>query len=139
MIREALRAILLGDIAVSAAVGGTRIYPLQMPQGERDPSLVYQRVGGIAETTLDGPQTVRETRMQVAAWALDPDGAAALMTLAETRLNGFSGLVPVGDDSPQQTVNIKGIFLDTEFDSYDAQATLYRDGRIFRVVWQSAT
>ena len=135
MIREAVRTILLDDVAVAAAVGGSRIYPLQMPQGVREPSLVYQRAGGIFDTLMEGPQGLRETRLQLDAWAVDSDAAAALMTLAETRLSGFSGLVTVGNDSPQAQCNVRGIFLDNEGDGYDAAAKLYRDRRDFRVLW----
>lgn len=135
MIREAIRTILLGDAGVSAAVGGKRIYPLQMAQGVREPSLVYQRVGGVSDTLLEGPQGLRETRLQLDAWALDPDAAARLITLAETRLNGYSGVIPVGDDSPQAECKVSGLFLDNERDSYDGTAKLFRDSRDFRVLW----
>lgn len=135
MIREAFRAILLGDGQVSAAVAGTRIYPLMMAQGVREPSLVYQRVGGIRDILLEGVQQLRETRLQLDAWALDADAAAALITLAETRLSGYSGLVPVGDASPQQQVRVQGVFPAGERDGYESAAKLFRDGRDFRVIW----
>lgn len=135
MIREAFRAILLGDVAVSTAVGGTRIYPGAMPQGVSEQSLVYQRTGGINETLLEEPQALRETRIQLDAWARDPDSAAALIALAEARLNGYSGLVPHGEDSPQAVCDVRGVFLDRELEGYDATAKLYRDGRDFRVMW----
>lgn len=135
MIREAIRAILLGDSAVNAAVDSRRVYPLMMPQGVTDASLVYQRVGGVADTTLEGPVRLRETRLQLDAWSLSADLSATLIGLAETRLNGFSGLVAYGDDSPQAQCDVRGIFLDREFDGYDKDAQLYRDARIFRVMW----
>lgn len=135
MIREALRVILLGDVAVAAAVDSARIYPGAIPQGVRGASLVYQRAGGTFDTLLEAPQQLRETRIQLDAWATDPDTAASLIALAEARLSGYSGLVPVGDDSPQAQVNVRGIFLDNEREGYDATAKLYRDGRDFRVSW----
>ena len=131
MIREALRAVVLANPAASAALGGTRIYPLQMPQGVRDPSLVYQRVGGSPDETLDGPVALRETRWQFDAWAKDPDQAAALMAVVEPVLNGFTGQVAVGP----LTCNIKGMFLDNEADGYDPAAKLYRERRDFVVFW----
>lgn len=135
MIREAFRAVILANGPASAAVAGSRVYPLQVPQGTREPSLVYQRIGGVPDHTLDGPAGVRETFFQLAAWALDPDAAANLIQLAEVALNGYSGVVPVGDDSPQQTVDIRGVFLERERDGYDAAAKLYHDTRDFSVLW----
>lgn len=139
MIREAFRAVLLGDAALNAAVassdGSRRIYPLMMPQGVRDPSLVYQRPGGIFETTLDGPVALTTTTIQLDAWALDPDLAANLIALAAARLNGFAGVVTWGDDSPPAQCSIKGIFMERQRDGYDKDAKLYRDARDFRVLW----
>jgi hypothetical protein len=135
VIREAIRAILMGDPAVAARVDNARIYPGAMPQGTRGQSLVYQRTGGTFDTLLEEPQRLRDTRLQLDAWASDSDTAASLIALAETRLNGFSGLVPVGDDSPQAICDVRGIFLSGELEGYDAEAQLYRDGRDFRVMW----
>lgn len=135
MIREAFRAILLSDAALSTAVAGSRVYPLIMPQGVRDASLVYQRISGIVDILMDGPQALRETRLQLDAWAADPDDAAALIALAETKLNGFSGIVPYGDDSPQATLQVQGVFPVNERDGYDSNAQLYREGRDYRVLW----
>lgn len=135
MIREAFRNVLLADATVSTMVDGTRIFPLMMPQGVRKPSLVYQRVGGANDLTMEGPAGIRETVMQVAAWALDPDQAARVIGAAEARLNGYSGLMPWGDDSPQAEADFRLITLDRERDGYDAAAKLYHDSRDFTVMW----
>lgn len=139
MIREAIRTVLLSDGPTSTGVGGSRIFPLIMPQGQRADSLVYQRASGTQDVTLDGPAGYRETRMQIDAWSEDADRAARLIELARDCLNGYTGTVPVGDDSPQAQIQIKGVFAQNEFDGYDQDSKLYRDGRDFRVLWCRVT
>lgn len=135
MINEAIRTVLLADAAVSAAVDGKRIYPLMMQQGVRQPSVVYQRISGRFDTTFDGPVVLRETTFQFDAWATDPDAAASLITKVEKALAGYSGAVSIGSDSPQQVVNIRGVFLRRERNGYDGAAKFYRDARDFAVMW----
>lgn len=138
MIGEAIRALLLGDGSIAGIVGGARIFPLMMPQGERGTSLVYQRIGRSADHHLDGPDGIVDRRLQINAWAVDPDQAAALIDRVEQLLDGFSGVVAYGDDSPQLACDIRGIFLDRELQGYDGEARLWSDGRHFRVMHMRA-
>lgn len=131
--RQALRVILLGDTAIAAQVA-TRVYPLVMAQGERGDSLVYQRISGFGEPTLSGPNGLVETRFQIDAYAVDIDRAAALADLVKARLDGYSGIVPYGEDSPAATVNVRGIFFDAgPRDSFESDQLLYRVGQDFMV------
>ena len=128
-LRPGLKAYLLADSAVSAAVGGARIYPLQLPQDVTQPSIVYQRVSGQGSHHMQGPSSLTRPRLQIDCWADNPDDAAALADLVKVRLDGFRGTIPYGSDSPQATVNVQGVFFEDERDLFDAATTLYRTSR----------
>ena len=66
-----VRALLLADPAVSAAVGGSRIYPLIRPQGSALPAITYQRVSRIRIDPLRVPADaqVQNARLQMDCWA----------------------------------------------------------------------
>lgn len=132
--RPGLRALLLSSPAVSAPGG---IYPLVAKQGERRPQVVYSRTGGIGEHTLEGPIALAETRFQFDAWAKDIDTATALADAIKHKLDGYSGTVTFGDDSPMDGVKFHGIFYDgREIESYDGEAKMYRVGRSYRVLYR---
>ena len=63
-----VRALLLDDPS-SAAVGGTRIYPLIRPQGTPLPAITYQRVSRTRIDPLNGMERVQNARLQLDCWA----------------------------------------------------------------------
>jgi hypothetical protein len=132
-LRPGLRAYLLADAAISTAVGGARVYPLRLPQGQLLPSVVYQRVSGQGVHHNQGPSVLTRPRLQIDCWAADPDAAAALADLVKERLDGFRGPMPFGADSPPATVTVQGIFFEDERDLFDADAQLYRVSRDYWV------
>ena len=67
--RPALRELLLDNSALSAMVGGSRIYPGQLPQGETATSIVYNQVSDVGSYTLDGPSGLAQQRFQIDAWS----------------------------------------------------------------------
>jgi len=133
-IRPALRALLLADTAISAAVGGSRIYPVLLPQGQRLPSIVYHRVSGIGDHHMQGPSGLNQPRIQIDCWAQSQDAAVSLADLVKSKLDGFAGTVLWGSSSPQNETVIQGAFYDTEFEDYDDVAKLYRVSRDY-LVW----
>jgi hypothetical protein len=54
---------------VIKALASGRVYPDVAPAGVVKPYIVYQGVGGVDETTFDGPDTLQNSRMQIAVWA----------------------------------------------------------------------
>lgn len=130
-IRPALRTFLLADSGVAAAVGSSRIYPVVLQQGVMQASLVYNLVSEVGDAHNEGPDGLCQARVQVDAYAADPDAAMALALLVKDRLFGASGTWGAGDDA----VEVKGAFLGgssrTEFDT---AAKLHRVGRDF-LIW----
>lgn len=133
-IRLALRALLLADSDVSAAVGGNRIYPAILPQGIVDPSIVYNRISGLGDQHSEGPSGLSRPRMQIDCWARTAADAASLANLVKDALDGYRGPVQWDDDSPGNTITIQGVFYDSERDIYDADAKLFGVSRDY-FIW----
>ena len=133
-IRLALRSILLSDVDVSTAVGGSRIFPSVLPQGVVDPSVVYNTVTEASDYHMNGPSGLAQDRIQVDCWAQRSDQAVELANLVRDRLSGFSGTVSVGSQSPQDQIIVRGIFHDQGRDDYDALAKLHTRRRDY-MVW----
>jgi hypothetical protein len=133
-IRPALRAYLLADASVSDAVGGDRIYPVRLPQNQRSPSIVYNRISAVGDHHMEGPSGLAQTRIQIDAWATTQDAAVELADLVKERLDGASGEILFGSASPSESLTLQGAFFDSEREDYDDAAELYRVSRDF-IVW----
>lgn len=126
-IRPALRSLLLADATLSALVGGQRIFPVIMRQGEQDPSVVYNRITETADYHMLGPSGLYETLVQFDAWATTHAAAVQLADAVYDLLSGFSGLVG--------TIQIHGIFLINGRENYDSVVSFFRMSRDYRVVY----
>lgn len=127
-VRKALRAILLGDGVINAAITDgsvKRIYPGILPQGITDQSIVYTLVTEESDYHMQGSSHLMQDRIQVDCWAQTPDAAVALANLVKDELSGFSGTVSFGADSPQASVVVHAVFHDQGRDDYDATAKLH--------------
>ena len=120
-LRPGLRAYLLADAAISTAVGGSRIFPVMMPQGERGASIVYTRVSGIGDHHMQGASGLSRPRYQIDAYAVLHDDANALADLVKLRLDGYQGLMGA--------VMVQGCFFENERDDYQADVDLHRVSR----------
>jgi len=129
-IRPALRAFLLADPQIAAMVGGQRIFPLRLPQGIREPSIVYARITGLGDHHMQGASGLTRPRFQIDAWAKSADDATRLADLVKARIDGYRGPMTVASE----TVAVQGVFFDTERENYDGTAELYRVGRDY-VFW----
>lgn len=124
-LRPALRAVLLADAAVFSAVGGSRIFPVQMPQGEKRPSLVYHRVSGSSDYHMAGSSGLAQSRMQLDSVAEHAALAVQLANAVHDRLSGFKGT--------QDGVVIQGSFMVNEREDFDSTALLFRVTRDYAI------
>jgi hypothetical protein len=124
-IRVGLRAHLLGNSEISTAVGGSRIYPVKMPQGITLTSIVYSRISDIGDHHMQGPSGLARPRVQVTSWATTVDAATTLGNLVKERLDGYRGEMLWGGSSPQEGVIVLGIFFDSAGEQYDDTAQMY--------------
>lgn len=64
-----------------------RVYPDVAPEGAALPRIVYQQVGGVSESFIEGSLPDKENaRMQIACWASTRAAAVALAKQAESAI-----------------------------------------------------
>jgi hypothetical protein len=139
-LRPALRALLLGDAAVLAAVttsGVSRIYPGVLPQGITLPSIVQNLISEGSGYHMQGDDGLVQARVQLDCWALTQDAAVSLAGLVFDLLSGFHGTVSFGSDSPQQSIVVRGVFHDQGRDDYDPVPKLFTRRRDY-LIWYAA-
>lgn len=134
-IRVGLRAYLLDDAGIAVIVG-TRVYPIIMPQGVVQPSIVYTRVSGVGDNHMEGPSGLSRPRFQVDCWAQSIDVAVTLANLVKERIDGFRGTWLWGEDSPAEGIVVQGVFYAMEREDFDSEAGMYRVSRDY-FVWQA--
>jgi hypothetical protein len=129
-LRPALRAFLLADAGIAAAIG-TRIYPGKLPQGVTLASLVYTLASDPSVYHHLGPSGLAHPRYQLDAWAPTLDAATSLANLIKDRIDGYRG--PMGSGST--LVTVQGVFRDGGAgEDYDDAAKLWRNGRDY-LIW----
>lgn len=87
---EALVARLKSTAGVTALVG-TRIFPMEAPQGAVTPWIVYQRVSTNPFTVLVGRSGLDDPRLQYTVWADTYSSARAVATQVRLSLDDYQG------------------------------------------------
>lgn len=95
-----------------AALAGTRVYPLNLPQTPTLPAISYQRV---SNTEQNGTSTLRTTRYQVDCWA---ESYSAVQSLA----SAVKGALEEWTSGP----SVKMTEVINEIDDYEPDSALYR-------------
>lgn len=132
--RAGLKQYLLDDGTISGLVS-SRVYPVTLPQGVRETSIVYHRISETESLHMQGPSGLVAARFQIDAISKTADGAANLADAIKERLNGFAGTITFGSDSPPSgEIKVQGVFISTGSDDYDAESQLYRMTRDY-VFW----
>lgn len=133
-IRAAIKEYILGDSSIAAIIG-TRIYPVILPQGVVDTSIVYSRISGLGDNTMRSATFLSRPRMQIDAWSARHDTAAELANLIKQRIDGFGpGDLPYGSNSPRDFVFVQGIFYQSERDDFDNEMKMFSVSRDY-FVW----
>ena len=128
-IRPALRALILASPNIAAVVD-TRVFPVQLPQGEVRDSIVYHRITETETYHMSGPSWLMQTRIQIDALSRSTDSAAALANLIHEWVSGFSGPIAFGSESPQEVCTVQGVFhSNLAGDGFDDATKLYSMGR----------
>jgi hypothetical protein len=125
VINEAVYQHLAATASVAALVG-TRIHPLVIPQriaatSQRVPAVVYSISGVDRAVSYCGTDRLVRSTLGIDCYAAGYDAARELATAVRTALVDFSG--PMGSSTvvPVRTCNIE-----TEFDLMDIEPGLYR-------------
>jgi hypothetical protein len=135
-LRPALRAYLLADATISAAVGGSRIHPTVLPQGTNGPAvpaIVYSTISEITDYHTQGPSGLVMMRVQIDAYAQTAAAADSLARAIKDRIDGFEGTWTYGTASPPDSVNVQGVFSETARTGYEPDTKLFRSGRDYLI------
>jgi len=118
-LEQAVYNILAGDAAVAALVG-TRITEIAVPQGGAFPAIVYQMISGTEDMACDGLLGERDELVQITCWSATTQAVAialreavlAALFPANQPYTGTTGGVtitgvssPVTRDSPYYSEN----------------------------------
>lgn len=131
-ISAALVECLLSDASIAAVVQN-RVHVIQAPQGSTKPHIILNQVSESQDYHLEGESGPAGDRYQIDVWSKEVSVTKALALLVRERLSGFHGRIDYGSSSPQKYVIIKGVFVQTGFDGYDAEAKLFRNRRDYNV------
>ena len=115
----AIRAAILASAPVAAMVG-TRVYPMMLPQAPTFPAIVYQRISTVPDMLVEGPGFA-PIRMQLSMWATTFGGARTLADAVVTALHGYHG----GELRLSRLINL--------LDDYEPDTKLFRVIADFRV------
>jgi hypothetical protein len=134
-LRPGLRNYLLSNASIAAMVG-TRIYPVIAQQGIRDDLIVYNTISEIEGYHFRGPSGLVLSRYQIDAWSQSATRAAQLADLIKEHLGGASGAWSYGGSSPNDFVNVQGVFLQTGDTDYDNEVQMYRNRRDYMIAYE---
>lgn len=113
MIESDLKAYLAADAAVAALVG-SRIYPLKLPQAPALPAITYQKVSGPRVISLSGYSGLSHPRLQIDCWAATYDQVKALSAAVVAALDAYPGAIMNDDgrDNYQPDVELPRVTID---------------------------
>lgn len=116
------------------ALVSARIYPLQAPQGDETPYVVWQRIGGRRIGNLAGASRVALATFQVACYATTFLAARAVADQVRYALNGYNGT------QSGQVIRVISIAADRDDIDFSEPATpLYRAITDYLVPHEEAT
>ncbi|MEY9580960.1 hypothetical protein ABIE88_008536 [Bradyrhizobium diazoefficiens] len=117
-IRPGLFAFFAADSVIGPLVtasGVSRIFPIVLPQGVKLTSIVYTRISGQGDYTMQGASGYTAPRYQIAAWAPTADAAVRLANAIKDAFDGFKGAIGTGNDA----VDVQGVFCGDQRETYD--------------------
>jgi hypothetical protein len=123
-IRPALRTFVLADGLIASMVGA-RMYPIVLPQGVKEDSIVYNEVSSTGDHHNEGPSGLAQVRMQIGCWSLSADGAHALGLAVKARIDGYRG--------PMGSVDVQGVFFETWNDLYEDSTKMFGKSADYRI------
>jgi hypothetical protein len=115
-----------------------KVYALQAPQNTAAPFIVFQRAGGERYRSIAQPSGLARVQIQIDCYAADYYAAKSLAASVEDILDGYAGTVSYGSNSPQSTIRIGGITLESEDDILDQteEPFLYRVITVYNVTFE---
>jgi hypothetical protein len=112
----AIYARLIATAGITAIVG-QRIYPLDAPEGETAPHIIYQQLYATPAQSLTGATASAHRLYQFSCFVPRASGFAAAQALRQLVINALDGVALSTGDIPT---------LEDERDDYDEAARLFR-------------
>lgn len=114
---------------IATALGHTRIYPLRAPQNATTPFIIYQRTSAERWQGINRTSDIAQANIQIDVYADTYNSAKEISGQIQELLASYRGVVYYGTDSPQEFVSIKGVSVQSDFDTLDQteEPFLYRN------------
>lgn len=122
---------------LSGLVDG-RVYPARAPDNEVNDFIVFQKTDSDRWRDLYSPSGMAQAYIQVDCYSQRYYNCKENAVLVENILDGFRGVVSYGTDSPQESIRIGGISLQSEFEDLDRtdEPFLYKTTMTFLVTYE---
>lgn len=114
-IGDALAGMLITTPSITAIVGN-RVKPQKNPEKPVYPSIVYHKISGSPEYSMDGESGLTQCRVQLDLYAPTYKACKDLAGAVQLALSGFAGTM---GDPTQGTVPVGAAFLLDEDDGYN--------------------
>ena len=115
-IEQAIYSILAGNSPVAAVVG-TRIYQVKMPDNPTLPAISYQTVFGSMVESFTGYSGLKNPVISIDCWAKTAGAAHELAEKVRTALHGYAGTY--------SDITIDNVLEWTHTDLYDSDTEIY--------------
>lgn len=123
MIEQGIYSLLRNDAGV-AALAGTRVFPVLLPESPTLPALTYQVVGGSSDQTFE-TSGYQRLRVQLDCWGESYADAVTLRAAVSKAVDGYQGPLSDGtfllDAQTLQTAD----FFEQEARQYRAMLEVY--------------
>jgi hypothetical protein len=96
-----------------------RVYAMRAPQNAASPFIVFQRVDSERWRSIDGPSGMAQALFQIDCYSTGFYECKDIQMQVEELLDGYSGLVYYGSESPRESIKIGGISLQNDIDIID--------------------
>ncbi len=123
MIEAGIVALLAADSGIAALVG-TRIYPVLVPETTAYPCLSYQVVSSVQQYTVDRRE-LGQKRIQFDCWANTYADAENLKQALRNALDVYSGTLTDG-------TRVLGTFREVEIDFFEANSGVSGNPGVYR-------
>ena len=127
-IEEGIYYLLKNTVAVAAIVG-TRIYPLNLPQDPTLPALTYQLITPMSIIAHDGKSGTAQCRYQITGFASDPDAVRDLIEEVRICMDGYKGTIGGAD-----TIVVQAMLPDGGYENDDPESGRYMRARDY-MIW----
>lgn len=113
---------------VGTPLADARIYALKAPDHVTAPFIVFQRIDKPQIRVINGPSGLAQAVMQIDFYARTYYGANDLARKVDSAIDGFRGVVPYGNNSPQDEIKFGGISQQNDIETLDEtdEPLLYR-------------